>query len=79
MSAPDPAPPPAPPSRWPLRLLTAACVLALAGIGVSVVHFLWPAPIMFALFMTVGQGSFGLAMILYLAVIFMDLRRSRVL
>ena len=64
---------------WSLRLISAACLLALLGIGVSVVHFLWPAPIMFALFMTVGQGSFGLAMLLYLAVIFIDLRRSRVL
>lgn len=64
---------------WPLRLVSAACLLALLGIGVSVVHFLWPVPLMFALFMTVGQGSFGLAMLLYLAVIFVDLRRSKVL
>ncbi len=66
-------------SAWSLRLLSAACILALAGIAVSVLHFLWPIPLMFALFMSVGQGAFGLAMLLYLGVIFIDLRRSRVL
>jgi hypothetical protein len=64
---------------WSLRLVTAACLLALLGIGVSVAHFLWPTPLLFALFMTAGQGSLGLAMLLYLAVIFIDLRRSKVL
>jgi hypothetical protein len=34
---------------------------------------------MFAMFMTVGQGSFAIAMALYLVVIFADLRRKRVL
>ena len=53
---------------WPLRLVSASCILALVGIGVSVLHFVWPTPLMFALFMTVGQGSFGLAMALYFAV-----------
>jgi len=60
-------------------LLVAACVLALVGIGVSVLHFIWPIPLMFALFMIVGQGSFGLAMVLYLVVIFVDLRLRKVI
>jgi fatty acid desaturase len=60
-------------------LVTAACALALFGLGVTIVHFLWPTPLMFALFMTVGQGSFGLAMAIYVFVIFADLRRRRVL
>jgi hypothetical protein len=60
-------------------LLVVACVLALVGIGASVLHFLWPIPLMFALFMIVGQGSFGLAMVLYLVVIFIDLRLRKVI
>ena len=60
-------------------LVTVACLLALFGLGVTVLHLLWPSPLMFALFMTAGQGSFGIAMALYLVVIFADLRRSRVL
>ena len=60
-------------------LVTAACVLALLGLGVTIVHFLWPIPLMFALFMTVGQGSFAVAMAIYLVVIFADLRRRGVL
>ena len=64
---------------WPLRLVSASCLLALLGIGVSILHFVWPTPLMFALFMTVGQGSFGLAMALYLVVIFLDLKKSKVL
>jgi hypothetical protein len=60
-------------------LLVVACILALVGIGVSVLHFIWPIPLMFALFMIVGQGSFGLAMVLYLVVIFIDLRLRKVI
>lgn len=60
-------------------LVTASCILALAGLGVTIVHFLWPTPLMFALFMTAGQGSFATAMAIYLFVIFADLRRRRVL
>jgi len=60
-------------------LVTAACILAMAGLGVTILHFLWPTPLMFALFMTAGQGSFGVAMAIYLFVIFADLRRRRVL
>jgi hypothetical protein len=60
-------------------LVTASCALALLGLLVTLLHFLWPTPLMFALFMTVGQGSFGLAMTLYAVVILADLRRRRVL
>ena len=60
-------------------LVTLACLLAMLGLGVTIAHFLWPTPLMFALFMTAGQGSFGLAMAIYLVVILADLRRRRVL
>ncbi len=61
------------------KLLAAACLLALLGLGVTIIHFVLPSPLMFTLFMSVGQGSFGLAMLLYLVVIFSDLRRRKVL
>ncbi len=60
-------------------LVTASCVLALLGLVVTILHFLFPTPLMFALFMTVGQGAFGLAMLIYAIVILADLRRRRVL
>lgn len=66
-------------SRMLIRLVTAACLLALLGLGVTVVHLVWPNPLLFTLFMVLGQGSFALAMLLYLIVIFGDLRRRRVL
>ncbi|HXX92180.1 MAG TPA: hypothetical protein VEN81_01015 [Planctomycetota bacterium] len=62
-----------------MKLLNVACVLALFGIGVSLVHFLWPTPLLFAAFMILGQGAFGLAMALYLAIIVRDLRSKKVL
>jgi len=62
-----------------VKLLTAACVLALIGIVVSLAHFIWPTPLLFALFMLLGQGAFGLAMALYVAVIVRDLRGRKVL
>ena len=60
-------------------LLTLAGVLALVGVLVSGFHFLFPTPLNFALFMIVGQGAFGLAMVLYGVVILQDLRRRKVL
>jgi len=60
-------------------LVTLSCILALFGLGVTIVHLVWPSPLMFALFMTAGQGSFGVAMALYLVAIIADLKRSRVL
>lgn len=79
MSEPVTPPMPVRPSRWSVWLLSAACLLALVGLGVSLIHFIRPTPLFFALFMTVGQGSFGLAMLLYVIVIVKDLRRRKVL
>jgi hypothetical protein len=73
------APAPPKPPAGPVRLVTAACVLALIGVVFSLLHFIWPTPLLFALFMIVGQGSFGLALLLYAVVIFNDLRRQKVL
>ena len=78
-----PAPPatPVPPAAptGSVRLITGACALGLLGIGLSLAHFFWPTPLFFALFMIVGQGSFGLALLLYLIAIFRDLRLKKVL
>ena len=71
------APPPPPASS--IRLVTAACILALIGVGFSIAHFIWPTPLLFALFMIVGQGSFGAALLLYGAAIVKDLKRQKVL
>jgi hypothetical protein len=62
-----------------VRLITAACLLGLVGISVSLVHFFWPGPLKFALFMIVGQGSFGMALLFYSIAIFKDLKRRKVL
>ena len=67
------------PPAGPVRLVTAACVMALVGVLFSLAHFIWPIPLLFALFMIVGQGSFGAAILLYGIVIFKDLRRQRIL
>lgn len=61
------------------RLITGACILALIGVGFSLAHFIWPTPLLFALFMIVGQGSFGLALLLYAVAILKDLKRQKVL
>lgn len=66
-------------TSWRIRLITSACLFTLFGLGITIVHLVWPSPIMFALFMTLGQGAFGIAMVLYLVVIFIDLRRRKVL
>jgi hypothetical protein len=66
-------------TSWRIRLVTAACLFALFGLGITIVHLVWPSPLLFALFMTIGQGAFGVAIILYLIVIFIDLRRRKVL
>jgi len=60
-------------------LVTSACILALIGVGFSLAHFIWPTPLFFALFMIVGQGSFGLALLLYVIAIIRDLRKQKVL
>ena len=74
-----PAPTPARPPPGPVRLVTAACIMALIGVGFSLVHFVWPTPLLFSLFMIVGQGSFGVALVLYAVAIFTDLKRQKVL
>jgi len=60
-------------------MIRAAVVLTLIGLAVSLAHFLWPTPLLFSLFMIVGQGSFGAGMVLYLASILRDLKAKRVL
>ena len=75
--APSPAPPT--PPAGPVRLVTAACALGLIGIALSLAHFIWPTPLLFALFMLVGQGAFGMAILLYAVAIFKDLKRQKVL
>ena len=61
------------------RALVVASLLALVGLAVTFAHFLLPSPLMFTLFMTVGQGAFALGVAIYLWVILRDLRRRRVL
>ena len=62
-----------------LRLLNSACVMALIGVGVSLLHLVWPTALFFALFMIVGQGSFALGLVLYSIAILSDLKRQKVL
>ena len=60
-------------------MTVAAAVLGLVGLAVSLAHFLWPTPLLFSLFMIVGQGAFGAGMLLYAVAIFKDLKGKRVL
>jgi len=73
------APPSPPAATGSVRLVTAACVMALVGVAFSLAHFIRPTPLLFALFMIVGQGSFGIALLLYVVAIFRDLKRQKVL
>ena len=73
------AAPSSPPATGSVRLVTAACAMALIGVAFSLAHFIRPTPLLFALFMIVGQGSFGLALVLYVVAIFRDLKRQKVL
>jgi len=73
------APAPPQPPAGPVRLVTAACILALIGVGFSLLHFVRPTPLLFSLFMIVGQGSFAAALVLYAVAIFTDLKRRKVL
>lgn len=77
--APAPATASPKPPAGPARLVTAACILALIGVGFSLAHFIWPTPLLFSLFMIVGQGSFGLGLVLYATAILTDLKRQKVL
>lgn len=60
-------------------LFSAACLLGLLGLGVTLGRFRAPTPLAFMLFMTVGQGSLVAAMGLGAVVIVRELRRKRVL
>jgi hypothetical protein len=75
--SPSPAVPSAPAAAS--RALRLATVLALLGILLSLMHLIWPSPLMFTIFMLCGQSSFGVAMLLYCWVILRDLRRRKVL
>jgi len=52
---------PVPPreDRGPVGWVTAACYLAFVGIGFSLIHFLWPTPLLFSLFMIAAYKGFG--------------------
>jgi hypothetical protein len=67
------------PSKTTLRLTTTACILGLLGIFFSLIHFVWPTPLNFALFMIAGQGSFGLAILVYVFTVLRDLKRRKIL
>lgn len=67
------------PRRTRVRLLDASCILTMLGLLVSLVHFIKSTPLTFSLFMTVGQGAFALAMLLYVVSVVWDLRRRRIL
>ncbi|MCI0342500.1 MAG: hypothetical protein L0216_15395 [Planctomycetales bacterium] len=84
---PGPLPPSLVPERPTRRLeigrsrhvVSAACLLTLLSVGVALAHFLVPTPLLFALLMSVGNGAYALALVLYVAVVLTDLRRRRVL
>jgi hypothetical protein len=63
----------------PQRALRLSVALALFGILMSMIHLIWPSPLMFTLFMMFGQSAFGLAMVIYGWVIFKDLRKRKAL
>jgi len=80
---PSPAPPPGAETRristFSSKLVVVSSALALLGLGLTLAHFIWPTPLMFTIFMIVGQGAYGAAILVYLLVIFTDLRRKKVL
>lgn len=61
------------------RALRASAILALFGIVLSIIHLVWPSPLMFTVFMLFGQSAFGLAIVIYGWVIFKDLRKRKAL
>jgi hypothetical protein len=56
-----------------------ACVLALVGLAISLLHLVHPSPLFFALFMIAGQGCLGVAAVIYGVLIVKDLRAKKVL
>ncbi len=65
--------------RFKPALLSASCLFALLGLGVSLAHFVAPSPLAFMMFMTVGQGSLVVAMGFATLLIVSELRRRKVL
>jgi hypothetical protein len=61
------------------KLVVVSGCLALVGLALTLAHFIWPTPLMLTLFMIVGQGAYGAGILVYLLVIFVDLRRKKVL
>jgi putative exporter of polyketide antibiotics len=63
----------------PARLLRFAILLALFGLVVTMIHLIWPSPLMFTIFMLFGQSSFAAAMVIYGFVILRDLKHRKAL
>jgi hypothetical protein len=63
---------------WIKRLLTAACVLTLAGLALMVWSVVDPSVVPVMLAMMAGQGLGTVALLLFLFVVIMDLRKAKV-
>ena len=59
------------------RLIAAACASAFVGLALMIWSVLDPRPIPVVVAMTVGQGFGTLSFLIYLFIVFMDLRRSQ--
>jgi hypothetical protein len=57
------------------RLLVAACISAFIGLALMVWSVLDPRPVPVVVSMTVGQAFGTLSLLLYLIVVFMDIKR----
>ena len=66
-------------SRPPTRGMRVAAGLGLFGILVTLIHLVFPSPLMFTIFMLFGQSAFALAMGVYAWVILRDLRHRKAL
>ena len=66
-------------SLFSSRMIVVSGALALVGLALTLAHFIWPTPLMLTLFMILGQGAYGVAIVLYFLVIFVDLRRKKIL
>ncbi len=66
-------------SLFSSRMIVVSGALALVGLALTLAHFIWPTPIMLTIFMIFGQGAYAAAIVLYFAVIFVDLRRKKIL
>jgi hypothetical protein len=66
-------------SLFSSRMIVVSAALALVGLALTLAHFIWPTPLMLTLFMILGQGAYGAAIVLYFLVIFVDLRRKKIL